>query len=133
MGGRNTPGVRLNDEDESRTVGVIAYHVAHAAEWIVGRIQNIVEGVPTPPVDFKVINAREAATHSDVTTAEVVALLRKNKESVGRALRAIPDDKLDIESPTPMGSMTVEQRILMILIGHIEQHRVSIEATIAAV
>jgi len=53
MKGKNTPEVRINNEDESRPVGVIAHHVAVNQDWIMNRIKAIIEDKPTPPVDFK--------------------------------------------------------------------------------
>src|SRR5260370_38077336 len=60
MRGKNTPELRINDEDESRPVGVIAHHVAVNQDWIMGRIKAIVEDKPTPPGDFNEINATHA-------------------------------------------------------------------------
>ena len=49
----------------------------------------------------------------------------------GCRLRAIPDEKLDVAKELPSGTMTVQQRIERVLIGHIQGHQGSIEATIA--
>ena len=76
MRGRNTPGMRINDEDEARPLGVIAHHVAVNQKVIMGRIQAVLHDEPTPPVDFKQINARHANEYADTTKAEVVSLLR---------------------------------------------------------
>ena len=129
--GVNTPGPRINDEDETRRLGVIAHHVASTQPWIMGRIRAIVEDRPTPPVDFKVINAEHAVEHGDATKAEVLGLLRENLRHISDEVRAIPDDSLDKERQLPTGTMTVEQRIERVLIGHMKAHQASIEATIA--
>jgi hypothetical protein len=128
--GVNTPGIRLNDEDETRRVGVIAHHVASTQPWIMGRVSAIIEGKPTPPVDFKVINADHAAHHSDATKAEVLEILRENLRKIGSEIRSIPDEALDKERQFPTGTMTVEQRIERVLIGHMVSHQASIEAAI---
>lgn len=131
MRGRNTPGMRINDEDEARPLGVIAHHVAVNLNVIMGRIQSAILDQPTPPVDFKQINARHANEYADTTKAEVLTLLRASGGQITKDLRAIPDEKLDIAKELPSGRMTVLQRIERVLIGHIQGHKGSIEATIA--
>jgi hypothetical protein len=132
MRGKNTPGQRINDEDEARPLGVIAHHVAVNQDVIMGRIQTVLRDAPTPPVNFKEINARHAFEYADATKADVVALLRTSGNQIAKNLRAIPDEKLDVARDLPSGgTMTVEQRIERVLIGHIQGHQGSIEATIA--
>lgn len=131
MKGKNTPELRINDEDETRPVGVIAHHVAVNGVWTMNRIRAVLESEPTPVVDFKVINAQHAVEHVDATKEEVLSLLHNNEVRIAKDLRAIPDDKLDIERELPSGPMTVEQRIERVLIGHIKSHQASIEATIS--
>jgi len=131
MRGKNTPELRINEEDETRPVGVIAHHVAVNQDWIMNRIKAIVEDQPTPPVDFKSINAQHANEHAHATRAEVLALLRDSKPRIAREVRAIRDHELDKERQLPSGTMTVQQRIERVLIGHMKSHQASIEATIA--
>ena len=131
MRGRNTPGMRVNDEDEARPLGVIAHHVAVNLNVIMGRIQAAILDQPTPPADFKQINARHANEYADTTKAEVLTLLRASGSQIAKDLRSITDDKLDIAKELPSGKMTVRQRIERVLIGHIQGHQGSIEATIA--
>ena len=130
MKGVNTPEARVNDEDETRPVGVIAHHVAKTQPWIMSRIRAVLEDKPTPPVDFKVINAEHAAEHADATKAEVVALLRESQRRITSEVRAIRDELLDKERQFLTGAMTVQQRIERVLIGHMAAHQASIEATI---
>lgn len=129
--GVNTPGIRLNEEDETRRVGVIAHHVATTGPWIMGRVRAILEDKPTPPVDFKVMNAQHLAEHGDATKSEVLDLLRANLKLITNEIRSIPDHALDKERQFPTGTMTVEQRIQRVLIGHMVSHQASIEATIS--
>ena len=131
MRGVNTPELRQNDEDESRRVGVIAHHVASTQPWIMGRIRAIIEDGPTPPVDFKIINAEHAIEHADATKAEVMGLLLDSLRRITNEVRAIPDNMLDKERQLPSGVMTVQQRIERVLIGHMKAHQASIEATIS--
>jgi hypothetical protein len=131
MRGKNTPGQRINDEDEARPLGVIAHHVAVNQDVIMGRIQLVLRDRPTPQFDSKEINAKHANEYADTTKLEVLALLRNSGEQIAKDLRAIPDQKLDKARDLPSGRMTVEQRIERVLIGHITGHQGSIEATIA--
>jgi DinB family protein len=131
MRGRNTPGQRINDEDEARPLGVIAHHVAVSQNLIMGRIQLVLHDKPTPSLDNKQINAKHANEYADTTKAEVLSVLRMSGEQIVKDLRAIPDAKLDVAREFPAGTMTVEQRIERVLIGHITGHQGSIEATIA--
>lgn len=131
MKGENTPENRINDEDETRPVGVIAHHVAVNCEWIMNRIRAMIENRPTPRVDFSAINAQHSVEHANATKAEVLALLRSSGSGIARDLRAISDEELDIERQLPSGMMTVRQRIERVLIGHMKSHQRSIEATIS--
>jgi hypothetical protein len=131
MRGKNTPDTRVNDEDESRPVGVIAHHVAETQDFIMNRIKAILEDKPTPPVDFKQINAAHAVEHAHATRAEVLAMLRESVRRIASEIRAIPDGHLDKERQFPTGTMSVQQRIEGVLIGHMQIHQRSIEATIA--
>src|SRR5229473_737734 len=60
MKGKNTPELRINNEDESRPVGVIAHHVAVNQDWIMSRDKAILEDKSTPRFDCKQINAYHA-------------------------------------------------------------------------
>ncbi|HKW07412.1 MAG TPA: DinB family protein [Candidatus Dormibacteraeota bacterium] len=128
--GRNYPE-RVNDTDENRTVGVIAHHVASSEQFIIDRIYLMLEGRPMPQVNFTESNARHAAQKSGVTREEVVALLRANEDQIPPRIRAISDDKLDVEHQTPAGPATVAQRLERVLIGHLKMHQGSIEAALS--
>jgi hypothetical protein len=128
--GQNYPQ-RMNGEDEGRTVGVIADHVADAGPMILGRIQAVLDGRPPPPLDQRADNARHAAERVGVTSEQVIARLRASTAPIADALRAIPDDRLDLSVDTPVGPMTVAQRIERVLIGHVRYHLGSIQAALA--
>lgn len=131
MRGRNTPGMRINDEDEARPLGVIAHHVAVNLKVIMGRIETAMREQQAAPIDFKQMNARHANEYADTTKAQVLSLLQDSGQQIAKNLRSIPDEKLDVAQELPSGKMTVQQRIERVLIGHIQGHQGSIEATIA--
>jgi hypothetical protein len=128
--GKNHPK-RINEEDEGRPVGVIAHHAAISSDFIMQRIQLMLQDRPLPPADFREVNAKHAAEHRDVSREEVVAVLRESGPRLVAAVRAIPDAQLDQSRDTPFGPMSIAMRLEMVLIGHIRQHQGSIEATIA--
>jgi DinB superfamily len=129
--GKNFPQ-RVNDEDEGRTAGVIAHHVATSGPFILERIKLMTEGKPLPaPGDFRELNARHAAENRNVTRDEVLKVLRDTKGPIAATVRAIPDDQLDQQRETPVGPMSVAQRLERVLIGHIKMHQGSIEAALA--
>ena len=129
--GRNYPQ-RVNDEDERRSLGVIAHHAATSGPFILERIQLMAAGKSLPPVgDFRDLNARHAAENAGVTRDEVLSVLRETKGSIAAAVRAIPDDQLDQQRETPVGPMSVAQRLERVLIGHLKMHQGSIEAALA--
>jgi len=127
--GKNFPK-RIDNEDEGRQVGVIARHVATNGDWIVQRIQTMLAGGPLAPVNMREINAEEARAHAGVTKDEVLRLLRASKPRIADAVRAIPDNQLDVQRETPAGPMSAAQRVERVLIGHMKQHQGSIEAAI---
>jgi hypothetical protein len=130
MTGRNHPQ-RINDEDERRTVGVIAHHAAISGDTIMNRIQLLLRDQPLPPVDFREANAEHAAEQAQVSRDAVLDVLLESGPRLAAAVRAIPDDQLDEARDTPFGPMSVAVRVEMVLIGHLRQHQGSIEATIA--
>jgi len=128
--GKNYPQ-RIGDEDEGRRVGVIAHHVATNGDWIVQRIQTMLAGGPLAPVNQREINAEHARNNAGVTRDEVLRLLRSSRSRIADAVRAIPDNQLDVQRETPVGPMSAAQRVERVLIGHMNQHKGSIEAAIA--
>ena len=129
LAGTNFPE-RINDEDENRSIGVIAHHVADTEHFIVDRIYLMLEGRLLPRVDFHDLNARHAADHSHATRADVLELLRSNEQSIPARVRAIPDEALDVVHETPAGPATIAQRLERTLIGHMKMHEGSIRAAL---
>jgi hypothetical protein len=130
MVGQNYPQ-RINEEDEGRTIGVIAHHVADDGPWVVQRIEDAVAGRQSQPPDKQRMNAEHARDQADVTRDEVLRLLRETKPTIAASLRAIPEDRLDLAQESPAGLLTVAFRIQAVLIGHIKMHQGSIEVAIA--
>lgn len=128
--GKNFPQ-RINDEDEHRSIGVIAHHVADSEQFIIDRIYLMLEGKPLPPADIRTANARHAVAHSGVTRADVLARLRANEAAIAPRVRAIPDAALDVVHETPAGPATIAQRLERVLVGHLRMHEGSIKAALS--
>ncbi|HEY8642347.1 MAG TPA: DinB family protein [Candidatus Dormibacteraeota bacterium] len=129
--GKNYPQ-RINEEDEGRSVGVIAHHVAVSGDFIIDRVQRMARGESLPPAgDFTKLNAEHASEHGSVTRDEVLRVLRESKPRIAEAVRAIPEDQLDVSRDTPAGPMSVAFRLERVLIGHLKMHQGSIEAALA--
>jgi hypothetical protein len=129
--GKNYPQ-RINEEDEGRSVGVIAHHVAVSGEFILDRIQRMARGETLPsPGDFGKINAEHASEHASVTKDDVLQVLRESRPRIAEAVRALPEEQLDVSRDTPAGPMSVAFRLERVLIGHLKMHQGSIEAAIA--
>ena len=127
--GKNFPQ-RINDEDEGRTVGVIAHHVATNGDYITERIQTMLAGGPLAPINQREVNSEHARLHANATKDEVLRLLRASRPRIASAVRAIPDGQLDIQRSTPVGPMSAAERVEKVLIGHLKQHQGSIESAI---
>ena len=128
--GSNFPD-RINDEDEARSIGVIAHHVADAEQFIIDRIHAMLEGRPLSRLDIHEVNARHADLYAAVTRDEVMAVLRVNEQQIAARIRAIPDEALDAVHETPAGPATIAQRLDRVLIGHMKMHQGSIERALA--
>ena len=127
--GTNFPQ-RIDNEDEGRPVGIIAHHVATNGDWITERIKTMLVGGPLAPVNMRAINSEHARSHANVTKDEVLRLMRASRGRIANAVRAIPDDQLDIQRSTPAGPMSAAERVEKVLIGHMKQHQGSIEGAI---
>ena len=130
LAGKNFPQ-RIDDEDENRPVGVIAHHVATNGDWIMERIRTMLAGGPLAPVNQRQVNAEQARTHANATKDEVLRLMRASKSRIADAVRAIPDNQLDVQRETPAGPMSAAQRVERVLIGHMKQHQGSIQKAIS--
>ncbi len=129
--GLNHPSIRMDPEDERRPVNVIAYHTAASIPTLLARVRARAQGEATvpPPPDA---NEREAEAHAAVTKEEVLEILRREVAAAREALREFPEAGIARTLETRMGPLTVGEMGRRVLVGHIDLHRESIEAAIAA-
>src|SRR5207245_9081195 len=115
--GVNTPDLRINDEDETRRVGVIAHHVAMNQVWQMDRIKAVLEDKPTPPVDIKMVNSQHAIEHGDATKAEVLTLLRNKGPQIAADIRLIHDEQLDMGCRVAWEMAAVKSRSVIVRVS----------------
>ena len=127
--GVNTPGPRFFPEDEDRPVGVIAWHVA---AWL-PRHTDLMRARLTGDqqmLDANAINAEEASAHAGATRSEVLERLAAEAPGARAFIAGVTDEQLDHSWETRVGRMDLRTAIERVLIGHVDMHRASIEASI---
>ena len=117
--------------DEGWTVGVTAHHVAESIGTLAGLVQGVAAGAPIPPLTMAMLNegnAEHATRASGVTREETVTLLRENITSGAAAIRGLSDEGLQKKASLPMGEMTADQIVELIMTGHAQMHIGGIKA-----
>jgi hypothetical protein len=126
---------RTKTVGDGRSVGVVAHHVAEGHNQIAGLAHLIATGQSVPAITMDMIhqgNAAHAAQHANCTKPETLALLRQNGAAAVAIVRGLGETELDRSATLPMGTMSAEQVIERILIGHIQDHHGSIRKAIGA-
>lgn len=129
--------VRRICEGEGWSVAAVGAHVATSQVILIDRVRRIVEDEELPQfaaADIHAGNARTAQANADLTSDEVVALLRDHGARTAEYLRGLRDDDLDRARHIPaMGETpaTAEQIIERVVIGHSEMHLQSLRQSLA--
>lgn len=119
---------------DTRSVGVVAHHVATSHKMVAGLVEAIAHGQPVPPITMDMVhqgNAAHAAQYAHCTKAETLALLRQNGAAAVATVRGLGDAELDRSVTFPLGTMSAAQVIERILIGHVHDHHGSIRRALA--
>ncbi len=127
----NHPEIRLG-EDEHRPVGGVVHHVVEWFEWQQENLQASAAGRPLPPVpmgDAAHFNASLAEAEPEPDQRVTVARLRRRGGATAALIRSLSDADLERERPSKMVP-TVEQFIRRVVLGHLEQHLLSIRTTL---
>jgi hypothetical protein len=115
-------------EAEGWTATAVAAHVAISQAFLIDRVRRIVADEEFPPFDaaaFHGGNARAAEENAELSSGQVIALLRDHGAPAAEFVRGLNDDDLDRSRPIPaMGDnpTTAEQFVERVLIGHTEAH-----------
>jgi len=122
--------------EEKWSVAATAHHVAGGLQPIAGICQAIAKGQPLPGITMDMIhanNATHAKEFANASKADTLALFKTGSSGASSMVRGLSDAELD-KSAMLFGSqpMTAVQAIEGILIGHVQGHMGSIQATLGA-
>jgi len=119
---------------EKWTVGVVAHHIAVSHETLGNLIKAVAAGQgPNVPMDaIHAMNAKHAQEHASCTKAETIALHRKNAAAAATLVRGLDDSALEQSANVIAGMppMSAGQLAGGLLVGHIDEHLKSIQATV---
>lgn len=115
--------------DENRPVGVVAHHVGESIPTIAEIARQRAAGEETVAFDIDASNARHAAINARPDQAETVSLIRDNGARAAELIRGLSDESLGRVGGTS-STMTAEQVISRVLVGHFAWHEKSIRATV---
>jgi hypothetical protein len=124
---------------EGWTVAAVAHHIARAFLPEAALIQQVARGeeIMAAYKDWTIIhssNAERKEQFAACTKDEVVELLRANREEALAIVRELSDSQLDNAAVIPIirpEPLTAGQLVEGLLIGHINGHVASIQATVA--
>ena len=117
---------------EQWPVGVTAHHIAGGYQPISGLVQMLAAGqtAPITPEQIDQGNAQHAQSAANCTKSETIELLRQNGQMAAAIVRGLSDAQLAQAGSVFGNSMTAEQGVQNILIGHAQQHGASIRQAI---
>jgi hypothetical protein len=118
---------------EGWTVAALAHHFSSGLEPINGLVQGMAAGAELPPITPEMLEASNVANAQENAAAQkqtVVALLKQNSATALNALRQLNDEQLQRSADLFGNTVTTEQVVQGILIGHIQEHLDSFKATV---
>ena len=109
--------------------------MAGAHQPIEDIVKAVATGQATPPYTMAMLaemNAKHAREFAGCTKAETAALHKQGALAAAATVRGLSDAQLDRSGVimTGMAPMTVQQIVEGVLIGHLDEHRRSIRATV---
>lgn len=119
--------------EDQRSVGTVAHHVATSHMQIVGIAQAVGAGGQAPPLSMEMIdqgNAQHASQNPNPARDEVLTLLKEDGHKAAGIIRSMSDDQLSktLNMPVSDDPITTAQMIEMIGIGHPAGHMESISS-----
>ena len=126
-------------EDEGRSVGVLAHHIAGGYRAEMEGMEAVLRGQPLPPIyqsreNLNRFNARYAQEHAQCTKAETLELLRRHGAEMARFIRTLSAEDLQRSAPFPLaGDVTwsIQQWLEYVVVPHPQGHLKSIRAVLA--
>ena len=118
---------------EGWTAAALAHHFASGLEPINGLVQGMAAGAELPPLTPEMLESANVANAQEHAAAEkqaVVSMLKQNSEAALSALRQLSDEQLAKSAVLFGNTMSTEQVVQAILIGHVDEHLASFKATV---
>ena len=122
--------------NEERSVGVLVHHLASFAATAPELVGHVVAGDPPPPLTQEMVdhaNARHAAMYAHVGQAETLDLVRTASATTAAYIRSLSAHDLAQRTHIPFagpGTLSVDQLISFLLIGHTLGHLSSIQVAL---
>ena len=118
--------------NDTRSVGVIAHHVASAHALVLGLAQEVAAGRQLPALTWEMVhqgNAQHAEQQSGCPKAETLDLLRRNSAEAARIIRGMSDEQLGRSSTWELSGDVTTQRVIEVhMIDHAHEHLATIKA-----
>jgi hypothetical protein len=134
--GLSDADLRAKTDVEGWTVAACAHHAATASAPLASMAQAAAMGGPMPPITQAMLdemNAKHAQDFAACSREETLAAIREQAPAAAQVVRGLSDEQLGRAAELPFGmTMTAEQIIENVLIGHLVGHSQSIRAVTAA-
>jgi hypothetical protein len=126
-------------EDEGRSVGVLAHHIAVGYRAELEGMEAVLRGQPLPPIyqereTLNRWNGQYALEHARCTKSETLELLRHHGAEMAHFVRSLSTEDLQRCAPFPLAGdvrWTVQQWLEYVVIPHPLGHLQSIRAALA--
>ena len=125
---------RATTKAEGWSVAATAHHIGGGHEPIAGIVQAIATGQPLPGLTWEMINqgnAEHAKQFANCAKPEALELLRKSGAAAAGIVRGLSDEQLDRTATIELmggASVSAQQFVEMVLLGHPQEHLESIRA-----
>ncbi|HEV2109042.1 MAG TPA: DinB family protein [Thermomicrobiales bacterium] len=121
--------------EEDRTVAALARHVAVGYAVEIDAFRALAEGQPVRTwtrAALAEVNAEDGSAYADCDEAETVQLLQREAAAAAAVVRSLSDEQLARSGVyvEELPTMTVDQWIERVLVGHPEGHLRSIRAAV---
>ncbi len=123
-------------KEEGWPVCFTAWHIGDGHTTIMGLVTAVANGQQPPAVTAAMLDARNAdnlARHATCSKQEALDTLRQHGTAAADAIRRLSDEQLDRTAALELfggASMSVQQLIERVVVGHAQRHLASIQAAV---
>ena len=124
---------RAASRQEGWPVAFSAWHIAEGHTAIMGLVAAVANGGQAPALTAAMLDAKNAddlSRHGTCSKQEALDTLRQNGTAVADAIRRLSDEQLDRAAVLELfggQSLSVQQLIELVLVGHARQHLASMQ------